>query len=248
MKRSRTYSLAMGVCLLSGALVAAPVAATASAATPTAADAAPARPRVTRCPELTATLDTRAVKEAVVPSAATREALTKLLASSGRGARATWDERFGTLRSLRSSSPLTGPQEGAAADIARRWVADNAAAFGLSSAAVKGLTVARDHTLPQTGTHVVSLVQTRRRRGRVPRWPPGTSPSPRTAACCRMPATRRRTPTSPAAGCSARQERCSRLRAHSRRESPTPRRPTARRRATPPSRRARSAVRRMPRR
>ena len=121
MKRSRTYSLAMGVCLLSGALVATPVAATASAATPTAADEL--LPGLgDAVSELTATLDTRAVKEAVVPSAATREALTKLLASSGRGARATWDERFGTLRSLRSSSPLTGPQEGAAADIARRWV------------------------------------------------------------------------------------------------------------------------------
>ena len=159
MKRSRTYSLAMGVCLLSGALVAAPVAATASAATPTAADELLPGPG-DAVSGLTATLDTRAVKEAVVPSAATREALTKLLASSGRGARATWDERFGTLRSLRSSSPLTGPQEGAAADIARRWVADNAAAFGLSPAAAKGLTVARDHTLPQTGTHVVALVQT----------------------------------------------------------------------------------------
>ncbi len=106
MKRSRTYSLAMGVGLLSGALVAAPVAATASAATPTAADELLSG-LGDAVSELTATLDTRAVKDAVVPSTATSKALSTLLAESGKGARATWDERFGTLRSLRGSTPLT---------------------------------------------------------------------------------------------------------------------------------------------
>ena len=68
---------------------------------------APALPSalVTVCPELTPTLDTRAVTQAVVPSTATRDGLKALLAESSSGARATWDERFGTLRSLRASGP-----------------------------------------------------------------------------------------------------------------------------------------------
>jgi hypothetical protein len=110
--------------------------------------------------DLTATLDTRAVKDAVVPGSAARTALGTLLADAGQGARATWDERFGTLRSLRGPAPLTGAHDGAAVDVARQWVADNAAAFGLDSRSVGALRVARDHTLPGTGTHVVSLVQT----------------------------------------------------------------------------------------
>jgi extracellular elastinolytic metalloproteinase len=157
--RSRTQLTALGVCLLSGALLAAPVAtAMASSATP---DPDPVLAGLgDSVSELTKTLDTRAVKEAVVPSATTTKALTSLLADSGKGARATWDERFGTLRSLRGPAPLTAAREGSAADIARAWVADNAAAFGLGATSVEALKVVRDHTLPGTGTHVVSLVQT----------------------------------------------------------------------------------------
>ena len=61
--------------------------------------------------ELAQTLDTRAVTQAVVPSTSTRNGLKALLAESGSGARATWDERFGTLRSLRGAGYLTAASE-----------------------------------------------------------------------------------------------------------------------------------------
>jgi len=157
---ARTRLTALGVGLLTGALVTAPVAtATASSSATDLTDPVLAG-LGDAVSDLTATLDTRAVTDAVVPSTTTRKALSALLADSGQGARATWDERFGTLRSLRGPAPLTAARDGRAVDIARQWLADNAAAFGLSSTAVERLQVARDHTLPGTGTHVVSLVQT----------------------------------------------------------------------------------------
>jgi hypothetical protein len=147
----------MGVCLLSGALVGTPVA----MATTTPTPAVPTLPDLgDAVPELARTLDTRAVTKAVAPATAARAAASRVLAASGQGARATWDERFGTLRSLRGPGHLTPPRSGEAVDIARAWVRDGAAAFGLTAGQVDALAVARDHTLPGTGTHVVSFVQT----------------------------------------------------------------------------------------
>ena len=51
------------------------------------------------------------------------------------------------------------PVGGSAVDVARAWVNDNRAAFGLSAADVQALAVTRDHALPGTGTHVVDLQQ-----------------------------------------------------------------------------------------
>lgn len=109
---------------------------------------------------LTKTLDTRAVSQPVVPSAVTSKATSALLSASGRSARATWDERFGTLRSLRGPAALTAAREGSAVDVARAWMREHAAAFGLTTAQVDGLAVVRDHVLPGTGTHTVNFVQT----------------------------------------------------------------------------------------
>ena len=155
---TRRYSLAMGVCLLAGSVVGAPLAtATAGTTSPAGASLPSTLDSVS---ELAQTLDTRAVTQAVVPSTATRDGLKALLAQSSSGARATWDQRFGTLRSLRGSGYLTAARSGAAADIARAWVREHASAFGLTTAQVDTLALARDHVLPGTGTHTVSLVQT----------------------------------------------------------------------------------------
>jgi hypothetical protein len=142
--------------LLSAAVLGAPFAASAG---PQAADAPPAV-LGDAVAELARTLDTRAVSTPVRPGAAATEALRALLADSGAGVRASFDERFGTLRSLRGPRHLTGPAEGPAVDIARGWLREHAAAFGLATAEVDALAVVRDHTLPGTGTHVVGLVQT----------------------------------------------------------------------------------------
>ena len=163
MKTSRKHSIAVGVCLLTAAATALPLssAAGAPAAFPAADGAAAALPGLGDTVDaLTQTLDTRAVDRPVVPTTAAKKALTTLLSRSGPGARATWDERFGTLRSLRGPAPLTAPASGAAVSIARGWVRGNAAAFGLSTGQVDSLAVLRDHTLPGTGTHTVTFVQT----------------------------------------------------------------------------------------
>ncbi len=108
-----------------------------------------------------AVLDVRDVKDAVTPSAAQRQAAAALVAASGEGARLTWDRRFGTPRSLRrDGGALTGPTSGSAVAVARGWIAEHAAAFRLGAADVAALSVARDHALPGTQTHVVTFVQT----------------------------------------------------------------------------------------
>jgi len=109
---------------------------------------------------LTRTLDTRAVTKPVVPTASTAKAATALVSASGKGARAAWDPRFGTLRSLRGPAPLTAARGGSAVDVARGWLREHAAAFGLTTAQVDSLALVRDHVLPGTGTHTVNLVQT----------------------------------------------------------------------------------------
>ena len=125
---ARPPALATGIlaiCLTTAAATG--VAASAPASTPlpsTLTDAVDA---------LTTTLDTRAVTKPVVPTAATSKAASALLSSSGKGARASWDPRFGTLRSLRGPAPLTGAREGSAVEVARGWLREHAAAFGLST-------------------------------------------------------------------------------------------------------------------
>jgi hypothetical protein len=147
----------MGVCLLTAAATALPL--SMASAAPTSAPLSSVLGDTVDA--LTKTLDTRGVTAAVVPTTATRDAAKGLLASAGAGARATWDERFGTLRSVRSDRGyLTAPQSGAAVDVARGWLREHAAAFGLTTAQVGSLAVVRDHELPGTGTHTVSFVQT----------------------------------------------------------------------------------------
>ncbi|NNM47606.1 M36 family metallopeptidase [Knoellia koreensis] len=154
---SHLRTTTVGVCLLTAAATALPL---------SIASAAQSTPSLSTVlgdtvDQLTKTLDTRGVTAAVVPTTATRDAAKGLLASAGAGARATWDERFGTLRSVRSDRGyLTAPQSGAAVDVARGWLREHAAAFGLTTAQVDKLAVVRDHELPGTGTHTVSFVQT----------------------------------------------------------------------------------------
>ncbi|HEX6935232.1 MAG TPA: M36 family metallopeptidase [Actinomycetes bacterium] len=108
----------------------------------------------------TAARDTRDRASALAPTEGQLDAVRALVAAAPQGARATWDERFGTPRTIVGTRGyLTGPRSGSAVDVARSWVADNRAAFGMSEAQVAALTVSRDHELPGTGTHVVTLTQ-----------------------------------------------------------------------------------------
>jgi len=134
----------------------------ASTLTATAAATGPVLPALDGVSRSTdPTLDVRKVTTAVAPSAAQRHAVAALLTSAGTGSRATWDERFGTPRSLRRESGyLTGPTSGSPVTVARAFLAANSAAFRLNSAEVAALAVNRDHALPGTNTHVVTFVQT----------------------------------------------------------------------------------------
>lgn len=86
---------------------------------------------------------------------------SQLQAVRALGARATWDHRFGTPRTIRKEGGwLTGPRSGSHESVARAFLSDNRAAFGLSSADIAALVVTRDHELPGTGTHVVNFAQT----------------------------------------------------------------------------------------
>ena len=106
------------------------------------------------------TYDVRRAAGRVAPTTAQRDALARLVAGAPAGTRATWDSRFGTPRTIFSrAGSLSGPRAGAPADVARAWVDDNRAAFGLSAADVAALAVTRDHELPGTGAHVVTLTQ-----------------------------------------------------------------------------------------
>ena len=78
MSTSRKHSLAMGVCLLTAAATALPLAA-AAAATPVA----PVLPGLAdTVSELARTLDTRSVTAPVVPTTAVRDAASRLVAAS----------------------------------------------------------------------------------------------------------------------------------------------------------------------
>jgi Zn-dependent metalloprotease len=91
----------------------------------------------------------------VTPTTAQRSAARALT-----GTRIAWDSRFGTPRSVaRPGGYLTGPATGTATAVARRWVATQRQLFGLDTAEVAALAVSRDHALPGTGTHVVTLTQ-----------------------------------------------------------------------------------------
>ncbi len=78
------------------------------------------------------------------------------------GARVTWDDRFGTPRTIvpRLGESLSGPTSGTAADIARSWLDEHRDMLGLSASDVANLQITRDHVLPDTGTHVLRFVQT----------------------------------------------------------------------------------------
>src|SRR3954463_2550415 len=121
--------------------------------------AAPAAQSIDGITAAADTFDARA-KTVAAPTAAQRDAAAALVARAGAGTRVTWDRRFGTPRTIFDAKGyLTGPAAGAPADVARAWLNDNRAAFGLSADDVAALAVTRDHALPGTGTHVIDFQQ-----------------------------------------------------------------------------------------
>src|SRR6266545_3756988 len=110
-----------------------------------------------------ATTDVRSTASSLLsPTQAQLDAVAAVLAGSGRGARVSWDGRYGTPRTIRPAvgAALSGPRSGTAVEVARAWLTEHRAMLGLSSADIAAMTVRRDHLLPGTGTRVVNLTQT----------------------------------------------------------------------------------------
>ena len=97
----------------------------------------------------------------VRPTRAQLDAVSEIVSAAPQGARVTYDDRFGTPRTIRPNAggALTAPSSGTAVALARAWLADNRAALGLSTADVASLENTRDHVLG-TGTHIVGFRQT----------------------------------------------------------------------------------------
>ena len=96
------------------------------------------------------------------PTAAQRSAVDALVQRAGAGTTLTWDQRFGTVRTLYApaGSALSGAYAGSALDAARSFVRGNTAALGLSAAQVQALQVTRNHALPGGVATVVDFTQT----------------------------------------------------------------------------------------
>src|SRR5512139_732401 len=106
--------------------------------------------------------DSRLGSPLVRPTKDRISAVRELVGRAGVGTRVTWDDRFGTPRTIypAAGQALSGPHDGSAVEAARAFVADNRAAFGLSAADVSGLRVTRNHELTGVDVTVVDLAQT----------------------------------------------------------------------------------------
>ena len=143
----------------SAALVATVGVVAALSTTGTAATTSPPAPAIDLTGDNDLGSDSR-VGSLVRPTDAQVDAVRGIVAESP-GARATWDLRFGSVRTLTPAigERLSDPSSGSAVDVARSWLTEHRAMLGLSSAEVADLVVRRDHVLPGTGTHVVSFQQ-----------------------------------------------------------------------------------------
>lgn len=110
----------------------------------------------------TATTDTRLGHPLVKPSQAQLDAVSALVRRGGADTTLTWDQRFGTPRTLYpgAGQTLSGPHDGSAVDAARAFVRENRVALGLSDTQVDTLKVTRDHRLTDVDVTVVNLTQT----------------------------------------------------------------------------------------
>ncbi len=108
------------------------------------------------------TVDTRLGSALVKPTLAQRDAVKALVRRGGRDTSVTWDNRFGTPRTITpgTGQTLSGPRAGSAVKVARAFVTKNRAAFGLTKADVSSLSVTRNHKLAKLNVTVVNLTQT----------------------------------------------------------------------------------------
>lgn len=105
--------------------------------------------------------DSRKDDPFVKPTKEQLAAANGLIKTSGSGLKVNWNTMLGTPSMIMTSKGyLTKPAEGDAETIAREWMENYAALFGLAAADIDQLKVSRDYAITGTGLHPVTFQQT----------------------------------------------------------------------------------------
>ncbi|WP_257348514.1 M36 family metallopeptidase [Pseudalkalibacillus decolorationis] len=105
--------------------------------------------------------DIRDVADRVVPTDNQLKAADTLIQNTGSGVKVEWNSLFGTPSTIiKDQGYLTDTSSENAETVARSWLKENAALFGLTAAEVDTLVVVRDYAMPDTGLHPVTFQQT----------------------------------------------------------------------------------------
>ncbi|MBM6616964.1 M36 family metallopeptidase [Bacillus suaedaesalsae] len=105
--------------------------------------------------------DVRNVVNTVLPTDVQLDAANSFIQNVGAGVKIEWNSRFGTPSIIvKEKGYLTDPSSQSAKDIARSWLKEHAALYGLSAAEVDSLAIIRDYAMPGTGLHPVTFQQT----------------------------------------------------------------------------------------
>ncbi|SEA63913.1 Zn-dependent metalloprotease [Thalassobacillus cyri] len=106
-------------------------------------------------------MDVRNLTSKVMPANTQLKAADKLIEQAGSGVKIKWDSLFGTPSYIiKDQGYLTGASNENAETIARSWLKENAALFGLSPENIDDLNVIRDYAMKGTGLHPVTFQQT----------------------------------------------------------------------------------------
>lgn len=105
--------------------------------------------------------DVRNVVNSVLPTQKQLNAANTLVQSVGAGTKIKWDTVFGTPSSIiKEQGYLSAPSNESAETIARNWLKQNAALFGLRSSDIDSFVVSKNFEMPGTGLRPVTLQQT----------------------------------------------------------------------------------------
>jgi Zn-dependent metalloprotease len=97
----------------------------------------------------------------VLPTDAQLDAADALIQNAGAGVKIEWNSLFGTPSTIiKDQGYLTKASTASAETIARNWLKEHAALFGLTASEVDSLVVIRDFAMPGTGLHPVTFQQT----------------------------------------------------------------------------------------
>ncbi|MCA0988641.1 M36 family metallopeptidase [Guptibacillus algicola] len=106
-------------------------------------------------------MDIRNVLNNVMPTAAQLNAADSFINTAGTGTKIKWNSLFGTPSMIiKEQGYLTDASNKNAETIARDWLKDNAAMFGLTASDIDNLNVTRNYAMKGTGLQPVTFQQT----------------------------------------------------------------------------------------